>query len=256
MANYTEMYGYPQEQFGENGQMYVQRKLKCAWADRYAVLIEVAGNGGQVYPYYHSGSGLSTNLCVANGAGILPFGRMDKDLVGTNFASEAVYEYAIVTVQYSTTTAVKLGSVWVTEELQPTSRLINVNVTNPQQTWADASLVDPSDNIVRLETSFDYVVTYHHLTGIPPAAYAYPGYVNSAPVGSLLLGLTFNPETLLFTRPVVVRSFDPGIMSTFRLTYRFSFNPNEWNKHFHINAYQAMSGDPIYPSVNFSSLVP
>lgn len=250
MAHYSEMDGYPQETFGENSQMYCERKLKCAWADRYAVLKEVAGNGGQVYPY-------DTNIvALANGASIVPFGRMDKDLVGGAFPSEAVYSHAVITVRYSTTTGVKLGSVWVTEELQPTSRLINVNMAGKHWIAPGNLPVVPADNIVKLETAFDYVVTYYHLTGIPAAAYMNCDKVNSLAVGSWLLDLSFDPGTLLYTRPVVIRSYDPGIRSTFRLVYRFGFRPATWNKHLHTNEYYATTADPIYDSFNFASLMP
>uniref|UniRef100_A0A6M3IKQ6 Uncharacterized protein n=1 Tax=viral metagenome TaxID=1070528 RepID=A0A6M3IKQ6_9ZZZZ len=246
MAHYSEMDGYPQEQFGENSQMYCERKLKCAWADRYAVLMEVAGNGGQNYPYK------TDMLARANGAGIMPFGKQSD----SSSSPIAVYDYAIITVKYSTTTAVKLGSAWVTEELQPTSRLINVNMAGHNWIAPGSYPVVPADNIVKLETAFDYVVTYYHLTGIPVAAYANCNKVNSGSVASWLLGLSFDPETLLYPRPIVIRTFDPGILSTFRLTYRFGFRPATWNKHLHTNEYYATTADPIYKSFNFASLMP
>ncbi len=258
MAHYTEMFGYPKELYGENGQFFGERKLKCAWADRKDVLLEVAGNGGQIWPYYvvPGGSEMPGKQMEARamGASIIPFGKQ-TDLSESPIA---VYDQAIITVKYSTTTAIKLSDVWVTEELTPTAQLINVNTDKAEWTSGDGNgdPVLPSDNIVKVVPSFDYVVTYEHLGGIPAAAYTEVGKVNSLPVASWLLGLSFDAETLLHTRPVVRRSFDPALINTFRLVYRFSFVSHTWNKHWHIDSYETMDIDPIYESFNFLSLVP
>jgi len=248
VAAYTEMDGWPQEQIGENGQFYAERKLKCAWEDRYQVLQDLGGNGGQLYPY-----DILTDA-YARGATIVPFGAMNADETSTPIAA---YNDAIVTIKYSTDGAVvKLGTKWVTEELQPTAKLMNVNWEG--ETWVKSGNppVVAADNITRLETAFDYVVTYYHLLAFPAAAVTQVNKINSDSVASYLLGLTFNPETLLHTRPVITRTYDPGIRSTFRLVYRFSFNPHEWNKHWKDDDYYETTGDPLYPKFPFASLIP
>lgn len=264
MADYWEVFGWPREQYGQNGQFYGQRKLLCEWKDRKAVLLEIAGNGGQLWPYEvipgggdympgHDGEARAFSCLIE------PFrSRMSLTQTTNKFAS---YEWAILTFEYSTTTAIKLSDTWVTEELQPTGRLVNVDITD--RTWtASGDTIEPADNIIKWETSFDYVVKYHHLLSIPAAAYMNCNKVNSDVVGSALIGLTFAPGTLLHTRPVVSRSFDPGLLNTFELTYRFPFNPNGWNKFWDNTngVYDFLDGDTltsgVYEGFNFSSLVP
>ncbi len=260
MADYTEVFGWPKEWYGENGQFYAQRKLLCRWADRKAVLLEHAGNGGAAYPYEVTPGGGdlmpgAQGSARAYSAKIEPFrSRMDTALTVAKFAC---YEWALVTVEYSTTAAVKLSDKWVTEELTPTARLINVDIDG-KTFESSGDKVLASDNILKWETSFDYVVTYHHLLDVPVAAYTQVNKCNSDVVGSLLLGLTFDTETLLHTRPVVQRSFDPGLINTFTLRYRFPFSPNGWNKFYdYTNAeYSRISGDDPYETFAFSSLVP
>lgn len=248
MANYTEMDGWPLEQIGENGQFYAERKLKCAWADRYLVLQEIGGYGGQLYPYdTYTGA-------VANGASIAPLGAM-------NFAATsspiAAYDHAVIKVKYSTSTLTKISSNWLTEELTPNMSVQNVDWVTPNGKWLPSNNpVTVADNITMLVTSFDYVITYYHTTNLPAAAFTHINKVNEFAVASWLLGMTFQAETLLHTRPTVKRTYDPGLRNTYQLGYRFPFNPNTWNKHFYVDGYYATDKDPLYGKFSFTSLIP
>ena len=254
MVAYAEMKGYPQERYGENGQFYAERKLKCAWADRYAVIFEVAANGGHFYPY---ATAPLAGFARAIGAGIIPFARQTSG----SSSPIAAYDHAIITVKYSTTTAVKLSDTWVTEELEPTSHAFNADTKG--LLWEnDSTPIDPGE-IVKLVTSFDYLVTYWHLTGVPPAAYTNCGKVNSGVVSSWLLDMSFAAETLRYTRPIVKRSFDPGLLNTFELKYRFSVHPQQtWNHFWNAGIMDwdrpTRDGEVVKPylSFNFTSLMP
>ena len=252
MADYSELTGYPKEKYGQNGQLYVERKLKCAWADRYTVLNTLGGNGGQMYPYRTDAMGAR-----ASGGGIEPFGCQTNDVDDSPIAS---YSHAIVTIIYATDTAVKLSDTWVTEELQPSQKFVSIDAKD--LTWAGGGPVNTGSSIVKLQPSFDYVVTYHHLLGYPLAALTEVGKINNGPVSSWLLGATFSENTLLYTRPILTRAFDPGLLNTFRLVYRFSYNPATWHTFWNTKrmTYERVTNDgasvDIYESTGFSALIP
>jgi len=250
MADYAELDDYPQEKFGENGQFYAERKVKCAWGERYDVIYEFGANGGQLYPY-KPGTGAR-----AVGAGIAPHGAM------TGIASsEASYEHAIITVVYSTATAVKISDNWITEEIQPSGGLIHLN--SNELKWGDGVGLEPAEAPQLILPSFDYVITYHHLFSVPVQAYRYMGYSNLFMMITSVLNLRFAPESLLYVRPWVRRSFDPGLLNTFQLQYRFSYKYTGWNKFYNVKngAWEAITNNAgqerkPYPPIDFSPLVP
>ncbi len=251
MATYAEISPYPHEQFGENGQFYAERLLACAWADRYDVVYEIGSGGGELYPYKPSTG------ARANGAAIRSWGKMTAGAAGI-----ATYAEARIKVSYSTATAIKISSRWVTEELQPTGQTIPLNPDMLK--WQTSGVVlDPTEAPSVFLPGFDYVVTYYHLLSVPAAAYTMMRSSNASAVASWLLGVSFAAETLMYMRPKVVRSFDPGLLNLFKLTYRFGFNPQGWNVYYDVTAniwdgIKNLDGTLIkpHPLANFSLLVP
>jgi len=257
MPDYEELQGYPQEHYGENGHFYAERRVKCLWADRHDVLIAVGQNGGELYPYWKPSGALATGAAILP----LPLAKMDKDTCKLEFPSEASYNYAVVVIKYSTYQMVKLGGLLVTEELQPSQKLLNLDIQG--LTWddgGDEDAVQPGDSLTKLLPSFDYVVTYHNLDDIPAAAYIQVGKINSDPVTSHLLGLTFDVNTLLHTRPTVRRKFEPGTPNKMFLSYRFAFHPKTWQHFWDLDEWYRVKDDSglvdVYEEFPFETLVP
>lgn len=216
---YAEEAGSPKDSFSESGSLVAVRRLRCLWSDRYALLVQIGNNGGEDYPHY-------PNIgCLARGAAIDPApGKGDEYALGM-----AKYEHALITVHYSTDAPTYFGSHFVTEEFQPAGENRRMDPTELRWETVGGKELTVHEAPPYLHGMFDYVLTFHDLLTIPPAALTM-NVSNSVQMTAFIFPLTFAVETLRHMRPLLSHTVGLGIMDRFRLTYRWTYNPKTWSK--------------------------
>jgi hypothetical protein len=82
----------------------------------------------------------------------------------------------------------------------------------------------------RIQRGGTYVITLHQVYTIPLQVLTYMGSVNKFTViAPTLSGLTFPPETLLYTPPTMNHIITTDMAEAWRLTYAFSYKETGWN---------------------------
>jgi len=218
MTAYAELDGWPREVWG-NGGFRAERKLMCAIADVNAVLIELAAAGGQIYPYRPN------TLARAITAEVEGFG-----VIGYQSPNMGSYEWAIITVRYSTFGPHSPnGSTFVSEQLQPSGEFITLEEGDLRWDSDEGTALKDREAPGKFIPGFDYLVTFYYVDNIPAAADTLVDYCNSAAITAYTLGRTFAAETLLYRGLSARRDIQFGGAPSWRLTYRFSYRAVGWN---------------------------
>jgi len=131
-VSYGEVHGYPKSRW-VRGEFFGTRKLRCAWADRADLLEELDGD---TWPYadgpYADESDGGNSYAIAREAFIEPLpAQLTAD---GNMAS---YEYAIVTVKYSTVGPQLHSTNWIEENLDTT--VITQRIDYRGLAWGDGT---------------------------------------------------------------------------------------------------------------------
>lgn len=90
---------------------------------------------------------------------------------------------------------------------------------------------------------------------VPTGIITLPGSVNRDPYTSSLLGVTFNPETLLFGPDPVDRTVTSAGTAGFNYSLSFHFKPNGWNKYWRPQS-QAWESIYLASGVEYKSYPP
>lgn len=285
---FYEYNGWPREKTGLAGHFEAERKVKCAWADRHAVLEHLSWQGGEPYPYLRYDSSddkWKDTGARAIGASAVPFGGApaDYDQVwpAEAFPADAwkggppiglgTYEHALVTVQYSTQYPRLFKGSLVTEEIRPAGELTSIYATNLRWGSKTGDPVQPAEAPPVQHRYLEVILTYHAVRAIPVEAVAFLGCTNNASVISPVSGMVFLAERLLYTCPDIERTLQIGGKDTYRLTYRFLGRHASWNQFWRSTAAGAADNDVgaftsiydidgnryrPYPLVKLSDLVP
>lgn len=218
-----EISGWPREKARWDA-FAAERKLLCAWSDRFTLASELYANN--TYPYETNPGAVVTNINIE------PLRRGEQSQgVSSDMAS---YEYAVLTVNYSTQTGGYLhGDTLVSEWLETGSEYKQLDYRQIQWgTGSSALALFPSEAPVVNQPTIDYVLVYHDLAVIPAWTTTAVGKVNSNAVAALLLGIVFAPETLLFMGANATRRITTAGAQAFKVKTRFRWKSNGghgWN---------------------------
>lgn len=213
-----EVHGFPKWKWIE-GDFHGTRKVRVAWANAMSLILEI--DASPSWPY--TSTGPSSALAREVTCEPLP-ARITPD--GGNSAL-ATYEWALLTIRYSTVGPQISGSILVEEEYRPSSMGHLVKRSN--LFWADGTPLDTEDAFSREVFTMDYIVRFHQLTAIPSWIYSRIGTVNAGDVTSYHLGKTFGAETLRFIPPHLTITSGFALLTRYNLTLTYQHNPFGWN---------------------------
>lgn len=236
--DYAEMQDYPQETQTPTG-FRATRKLMCKWEDRFALgaLLEFVE-----YPYKASTGAYPVSISAIPQPGGECLGDALDDSI-------AVYEKAIVTIEYSTPEIAGGGALFefggykISESIESSTEFLTIDPSKFQ--WGSGTTGKPvkdSEAPGRAIRGWDWVYQKFNVGPIDPdILLVLPDTVNSNALSSPSLGFSVNPETLYFHAPAIVRKGD-NTQALFDLSYRFSFRRHTWNKFWRAetNSYEFM----------------
>ena len=257
---YEEMDGSPVERWDANqangSGITAERRLKCAWGDRYTLLREFLTPPGATYIHH----GTNSVIRAVRGA-VEPFPR--AKVVGT--ATQASYSDALISLYYGTGNYSSTGELF-SESIEPISEMLRLDHNKFRwKTGGEAQtrlLPDEAPSTPR--RYINYVVTRYHLAAVPVEALALLDTVNATSIQSPEWGFTFDPGTLLFGTPDINRRVRTDLTTMgYDVSYRWAYNPGGWNKFYRpdIQAYDSLvlrsTGDVFkpFPEAYFGGLI-
>ncbi len=196
--------------------------LKCAWADRMALIEDIVGLR-RAHPDY---VGLRAKSASPKGFGT-PFGD----------GQTMYYSHALVTVSYETLSPNEDedGDEEVLDErLEPNAEFMLL----PHQyfQWGEF----PSNEDLKAEEAPGLLVrsatlcrNWKRVVGpLPTELVDLIGCVNDSPYYSVALNQTFPTETLLYVPPVLSRTIRRDAVDAWNIDMKFMFRKETWNKYF------------------------
>ncbi len=192
--------------------------LRCAWADRHALVQDLLANQ-RPWP-----NGTAVNPPLAQRAAIKTF-----DTAYTVVGQSIIYNTAIVEVNYGYE-ARDLFS----ESLEPTADFVTLDHRFFRWIAADGEPLKQGEAPGKLRRGLNFVRTLFNVS--PPLStqlLTAVGGVNNAPYASTSLGLTFPTETLLYTPPNITLTVDTLGSDGYTIAMKFMYRPEEWNKFWH-----------------------
>ena len=178
-TDYFEMPGSPTESYDHReGTLSATRIFKCAWEDRYAVRDRLFDAATQQYEYFDDLWAVSCKID--------PF--TTPPIAESALNKKAVYQAAILTVQYETITGFPAeqsegnltGAEFCSETIELETQLLNT--TSGQLWWntGKTSAVDDGQSPEKLVQFKKYSITFHRVTTIPTTFTSLAGTVNVA----------------------------------------------------------------------------
>lgn len=209
------------------------RTFIVPWGQRHSFVRAKIEGTGEIYPYKpQSGA-------VAMRATIKPFGGVDELLLGGNYLT--TYEAALITIEYRTRTSLDPqttpggggtvgGSTLYSQSLEPNAEMIRLDPKDFAWKGPPMRLLEEGQEPSKLIVTFDYVLTLYRRLGVSYLAKELIGHVNDSPILALLIGMNFEPESLLFNPPSVQVHSGPDGFKELTVTYRFTYRKPNWNK--------------------------
>lgn len=218
MPDFHEMYGYPRGRW-ERGHFYGARRIFYNWEDTFDILQYLDANPS--WPYNQMGPPDS----YIRRADVRPFCKQTNE-VGAQLAD---YQYGYMDLYYSTYGPILYqGTNWVEEEMVPITRYVSLEPT--YFTWEDGTSLQPGDQVNHITGGYAYRATFHRLLALPAWVLTRPGAVNLAPFATMLLGIVFNSDTLLYQGARIQRYFRPGFIPYYTLIAEFLYHPETWHR--------------------------
>ena len=230
---FTELSGSPTEEFTDDG-FSATRRLKCAWDDRFRLARQLLG-GVNAHGVLRFGQPyLGDSAARVSGVRIRPFAASAID-ASEGDDQRGAYAEAELTVQYTTPSA---GAG------QDTDKLIEEHVTiskefltvpgeelfqqpaNGNGNGQGEPIGEPPGILIPM-MAWSY--TRRQLLSVPQAAATLIGHVNSATMTSPSLGLSFQPETLLYENISLRRTAGIDETPTWDVTWTLVHRPRGWN---------------------------
>ena len=219
--------------------------LKVAWALRYDLIADIVGNR-KPYPYFQH--------CYCSGASL----KSDGAASANDGAQGLTYASAIVTAKYST----KIEEILVSETFEPSVEYTQLD--HKDFIWGvinEDGGVTLSDPVKEREAPgralFSMVLSrtiYKVLPPLDPSWLTLPGCVNRDTYTSYLLGLEFEPETLLWMPTTLSRTIKLDGSRAYDLPIKLAYKPEGWNKFWRPKTGQYESF--FYTEAYFNSLPP
>jgi len=229
-----------EERFSDDGAVVI-RRVQCKWSDRWLLQRDLRGYIVGTIQYYPQrldlGSGPNAADWIGSAAplfvrrvSIKPYPITADD---DEKLAELELEYGIL--PYSGLPGgegpvpPEGPTIYVTESLEPAAQYLTLPTDS---VYINGKLVEDTGISVPARTMImtDWVYTIHRMTSLLPAFFTAPGKVNAAAVSSITLGKIFAAETLLCGNPASVREITSDGVSTWTVTFRFTFNQEGWNK--------------------------
>jgi len=230
---YTEYQGSPTEKLTPT-KFTAQRKLKCAWADRLTLMLELRGSAYAPWP---------TALC--NNCYQEP---VDGKNIGTGDTS--AYEFAIIVANYETPTYSGTSENY-TENIEPFSQFLLIDSTNfcfegaTVRTGLTPGDQPQGESAGLLFGGCVYTHTKLDVLSVPDIQ-GYLDHVNSVAItpkkSDLANHWNFAIGTLLFCAPSIDElTSTPG---HWKITYKCKWRPQGWNKFWNPNTglYESLIG--------------
>lgn len=210
-------------------------QLECDWGDANTLASELYDATNCTYPYNDSGA-------TVVDVGIQPMKRVAVNQATETFNSEyplaylAKYSKAVLTVKYSTLGPKPVNGKLITERLQGHADFKRL----PHgPCWfgvdSDARKFLPAEGLLKIEGGLLYSITFHRLATFPLAAspgVVRPYTVNAGAIAAPVLGMTFEPETLLYLGARVHHAVLLTGSTPYTATFPFRYKSNDgdgWN---------------------------
>jgi len=245
---YAELYTYPRGRW-VTGHFFGVRKLLCLWADMPTLMSQIGTSPDFAWPATHYQFGTSDAL--AKEILIEPHkAAMDSVTAGdppaavTEFAS---YEYAELTVKYSTSDYTWVNGAEVKERFSPAPE--GYTIAPELLQWSAIEQLETNEAPSMMIWGMTYTLEFNNLSTSPPDTTDWIGYINSNTVTTLTLGRTMAPETLLFNGTDLTVRFGYAGGYKWNARHYFHYRKQGWNNHPHVGAQAAngvLSFDPLY----------
>jgi len=244
----------PREMWLPDGHYQAVCTYMCDWDDRNILVSEIGKDGGELYPHW-TGVGARAYAAFIGG-----FGK-SGGTEGTDFYT-ASYDYALITVSYSTRGLEVSRGKFVTESIDPYEEAVRAPWQNLRWGSASGSQVEPNEAPILDVCGFVYTVTYHHVLSIPGGGRTLVGRCNGAAWMPDTIGVAFPAEYLLDKYPGVSRTIQLGSLRDWQYTVRLFYRSVPWNQKWSAengwsDIYVA-GGSKVFfhPPGNFDLLVP
>ena len=223
--SHYEMQGYPKSRW-KDGHFYGTRKVRVAWYERDDFLeqLDTADNNG--WPYVDG----PTAYALARHVTIEP---LPAKITGTGTgSSQASYEWALITIEYTTKGPQSDGhGAWIEEWIKPFVRYMRIDQKG--LTWAaGAAAVEPGDAPALVRYGLEYHRKYHRLPSVPWQATNWVGYVNSDALIAPTISQAFPAGTLLYAGADISTRVSMSKLQRYDVKYSFLYWPGGWNKFF------------------------
>lgn len=240
-----EEHGSVSESF-KLGEWTAEVTLRVAWNLRYALVNDLLSNKR---PFPH---GSYSVLPQAHAAVITPFPG-----AGATSGQGLDYEDALVKVSYSSK-----AKDLISEELEPTVQFRKEDYKRFRWGAADGDPLVEAEAPGTLVRGLNIVRTYYQLTTIHTDFLTLIGSCNNAIYSSVLLGLTFAAETLLYHPPVVSRTITTAGSDGYTLKAKYTYKAGGWNHYWRqktqsFEQIYDVNGDVYesYPPADFSNIL-
>lgn len=211
----AEEAGSIRENYTEDGGFNASVTLRCAWADRHALIADFYTNM-PVWPY-------GSIIAYPISASVVPASSTWFESSGqiiTNYGDSS----ALVTVNFSSAAEQTL----ISESFEPSveAQILNHHLFM----WSsDGGPLLEEEAPIRQVRGLTLVRTLHKIASIPVAVATEVGKCNSAQYVSALLGITFPAETLLFQPKGANRTITTSGSQGWDLQMAFIYKPEGWN---------------------------
>lgn len=215
----------PKESAPADGSFKGEIILHCDYADREALLTDIAAGQGMLYPY------MPSTGAYAYSAGIIGIGATTPDPVTGLF----VHDEAELRIFFNTAPgmATTVGLLFV-ERIQPGSRVISL----PTVMLRWGSVLGAGTPMVPAEAPhfdeplLEYIRTYPNVSIEDSKSYGYINTANSNVFSCLTLNHVFPIEHLRYIGPIAERKLQLGTLSKVSVSHHFLGRNVEWNKEF------------------------
>ena len=248
---YAECDDSPKETWSETG-LKATVELLTPWALRYALCEDIFGGNPLVYPP------APWSRAFAKEASCVPFG----DGIPSADKKYNDYHKALVTVTFSFDSKGPQTTELISESLEPTAEFLTLDAKDLRWGSQGGDEMGDGDGPGVLLRGFNWVYTQHMVMNVPAAILTLASCCNAASVYARLLGLTFPAQTLLYQPPTLERKITVQQIEAWKITHRFSYKPNGWNKFWNPKTqswsyvYHKDSSSPLipYPPANFNPI--
>ncbi len=202
------------------------RKLKCLARHRIALERELLGYIDGALIHLPAPFGVDRPTLMATNVVVKPFGRIGGAAMDSRFAT---YEHSILDVTFEVAARImseRYGFITLTEEIRDATDFVTMPTKGLYWgTGGGKEAIDTFDAPGKLNYGLEWIYTISGAYRVPPQIFDYVGKINKVAISMPDIGQTFQPYTLLYAEPVIVKqaTFSGTI---YRITLRFLHKDN------------------------------